>query len=74
MEPWGDLALLAGVGPAADEGEEVLGELAGLNNGDLAVGAKSRLAPLSRGRAVRKPAPAGVILHMKPRTMVSRIS
>ena len=50
----GNLPLLATVGTAADRGKDVLGELAGLIDGDLAVGAERRLAPLTRGRAVRE--------------------
>ena len=74
----GDLALLARVGSAAHGSEKILGELASLIDGDLAVGAQSagfRLSPVGvRYESMKVLRPAGVILHMKPGTMVSRIS
>ena len=66
----GDLALLARVGAATHGGEEVLRELARLIDGDLAVGAERRLAPLARERAIREHeglAPGGRYLAEKAR-------
>ena len=68
--------LLARVEPAANRGTEVLRELAGLIDGDLAESAERWLAATGRGQYENTKffRPAGVILHMRPRATVSRIS